>query len=53
MPVGEIILGLINLLIGLTGSHEEARRAITEDEQRRANAAADAVAAARILAEKA
>jgi len=49
MPVVEIVAGLIQLLIQLTGGHEEARRAITEDEQRRANAAADAVAAARVL----
>ncbi len=50
MPVAEIVLGLITLLTKLVGGHENARRAITEDEQRQANAAADAVAAARVLA---
>ena len=50
MITAELIQAAVALLIGLLGgSHEEARKAITEDEARRANAAADAVAAARVL----
>ena len=52
MPVAEAIVLLIQVLVKLAGGHEKARRAISEDEQRQANAAADAVAAARVLAEK-
>lgn len=50
--MAELVAALINALVLLVGSHEEARKTITEDEAKRANAAADAVAAARILAER-
>ncbi len=46
----ELVASLINALVILMGGHENARQAITEDEAKRANAAADAVAAARVLA---
>ncbi len=45
----ELVAAIINALVLLMGGHENARQAITEDEAKRANAAADAVAAARIL----
>lgn len=51
--MAQLIAALINALVILVGSHDEARKVITEDEARRANEAADAVAAARVLAEKA
>lgn len=47
--VTDIILGLIRIIIDAVG-HERAHQLISEEEQRRANAAADAVAAARVAA---
>jgi len=49
MEIAEVVALLIKLLITVLGSHAEARKAISEDEAKRANAAADAVAAARVL----
>ena len=49
MITAEIIRAAVALLLGLLGGkHEEARKAISEDEARQANAVADAVAAARV-----
>lgn len=47
MNVQDIVMGLIQLLVQILGSHEKAKAAITEDEVRTANAAADIVAAGR------
>lgn len=50
MPVTQLILGLVSLLIdALDGDDEKAQQLISEEAKRRANAAADAVAAARVL----
>lgn len=50
MITAELIQGAVSLLLGLLGGkHEEARKAISDDEARRANEVADAVAEARVL----
>jgi hypothetical protein len=46
MEVVELVAKLVSLLIDAVG-HEKAQQLISEETQRRANAAADAVAAAR------
>ncbi len=51
MPLTNLILGLASLLLdALGGDSEKAQGLISEEAKRRANAAADAVAAARVLA---
>lgn len=51
MITAELIQAAVALLVDLLGgSHDSARKAISDDEAKRANAAADAVAAARIVA---
>lgn len=45
----QLILGLIQIIIDAVG-HEKAQQLVSEEGKRRANAAADAVAAARELA---
>jgi hypothetical protein len=49
MPVGEIVVALVGLLLDAVG-HEKAQQLVSEEARRRANAVADAVAAARVLA---
>lgn len=44
--ISELILGLVRLIIDAVG-HDEAQRLVSEEAKRRANDAADAVAAAR------
>ena len=49
MITAELIQAAVALLLGLLGGkHEEARKAIADDEARQANSVADAVAAARV-----
>ena len=53
MTVLEALLGaLVTALVDAAGGHEKAHQLISEEAVRRANAAADAVALARIAAEK-
>ena len=52
MPVIEEVIGaLVSIIVEAVG-HEKALQLVSEEAQRRANVAADAVAAARIVAEK-
>lgn len=49
MMLAEFIMSLVRLIVDAVG-HEEAHRMVSEEAKRRANAEADAVAAARVLA---
>lgn len=49
--VSELVIALIKLIVDEVG-HETAHQLVSDETQRRANAEADAVAAARVAAEK-
>jgi hypothetical protein len=48
MSILEIVKGILSLVLDLV-PHEEAQQLLSEEAQRRANDAADAVAKARVL----